>query len=293
MFATLAGDYPHPAGEDPSDALRAVVLVQARTGIALLSDGSVHGPLDDIAEAWRRASACAGEIAPGLLVKVAVRGPWSANVRDPSTLAACAAALRDAAAAGCPYIEVHEPAERLPRDEAGFGAFAELHAALLAGLPDGVHASLAITGGNADRMPAGAVFGAPYASYLFDVLAGPDNWRLIAVAPPDRGIVLGVVDAAGRRRIGLEEITWAVGYAASTGGRGRARVGVAPSGGLAGLDPDRAEAVLALLGSAVSALSGDRDALLDQLDPRAIDARTAALGHAARPRRSPAPPAGE
>jgi hypothetical protein len=284
VFATLAGGFPWApdAAPDPDAALRAVLRAQAEAGLGLLSDGRVHALDGRAAANWATTAEASAQEAPGVSVKIALLGPWSAR-----SVAAegAAAALGALAAAGCHYVEIHEPAAALPGPGAGpaaFAAFAAAHETLLRAMPGGVHASLAITGGNADHLPPAVLFGAPYASYLFDLVDGPENWRLVVAAPGDRGIILGVVDATGRRRIGLEEITYAVGYAASTGGRGRARIGIAPSGSLAPLTVERARAVLDVLGGAVEALTGDREALLDRLDPRAIDARTAALGHEAR-----------
>ena len=128
------------------------------------------------------------------------------------------------------------------------------------------------------RSAPGQLFGPAYRSYLFDLIAGPDSWRTIAKAPGDRGIIVGVADATGEREARLEEAVWAAGYAASLGGRGIARVGLAPSEGLESLDPDRARAIIALLGEAARLLAGDPEALLRRLDPRAVDPRSAARG---------------
>ena len=58
--------------------------------------------------------------------------------------------LRALAAAGCPLIEVHEPAAiEIGSDEAARRLFREAHRRLLDGV-DGPHLSLAIVGGNAD-----------------------------------------------------------------------------------------------------------------------------------------------
>ncbi len=283
MFATLAGEYPWPPDLAPGAALAAVVRAQAEAGLGLLADGRVHPAgtaVADLVAAWRATRDVAATVAPGLPVKVAVGGPFA--VGGAGRAAEVARALRGGllalAAAGCPVVEVHEPAAALPADDAGRAAFAAAHATLLAGLPPGLHASLAVTGGDATTLGATALFGAPYRSHLFDVLDGPDGWRLVAVAPGERGIVVGVGDASGRGRTGLEEIAWAAGYAASTCGRGMERVGIAPSGSLAGLDPDRARAVLDLLGEAARLIAAGPSELRAHLDPRAIDARSAALG---------------
>jgi methionine synthase II (cobalamin-independent) len=295
MFATLAGGYPRPAGLRPADALKAVLRAQADAGLGLVSDGMIHDSEDAsvIVEAWvvaREAARSEGIEQP---VKLAVLGPWARSIgtagsaepagaapESPAARSAArlATALAAAVAAGCPVVEVHEPAAALPAGPRAGAAFASVHRALLAGLPADAHVTLAITGGDAEALGADAVFAAPYRSHLFDLIAGPDSWRTIASAPGDRGIILGVADATGVRPPGLEEIAWAAGYAASLGGRGMARVGLAPSGGLASLDPARARELIDLLGEAARLLVGDPELLLRRFDPRAVDPRSAALG---------------
>lgn len=296
MFATLAGGYPWPPDLSPEAALDAVLAAQVEAGLGLLSDGRVHPAgmaATDLVAAWTAARRVAARLAPELPVKLAVEGPWAAG--GPGGAIEAAGALRSGLAAlaeaGCPVVEVHEPAATLPSDDAGRAAFAAAHRALLAGLPDGLHASLAITGGDAIALGAEALFAAPYLSHFFDLVAGPESWRLVAVAPPDRGIVAGVGDASGRRRTRIEDVAWAAGYAASTQGRGMDRVGVAPSESLAGLSPERARAIIDLLGEAARTIAEGRDAVLARLDPRAIDARSGALGHYRPERRND--PAGD
>ncbi len=284
MFATLAGGYPWPADLTADEALTAVVGAQVEAGLGLLADGRVHGAgsaSDALVAAWRAARDAAVRLTPGLPVKIAVAGPWSTGGGPAGALEAAGrlhAGLVDLAAAGCPVVEVHEPAASLPADEPGRAAFAAAHVALLVGIGSDLHVALAITGGDAIRLGADAMFAAPYRSYLLDLLDGPESWRLVAAAPGERGIVVGVGDAAGRRRTRLEDVIWAASYAASTRGRGLQRVGVAPSGSLAALAPDRARAVLEMLGEAADAVAGGREEILARLDPRAIDARSAALG---------------
>jgi hypothetical protein len=284
MFATLAGGYPWPSTSTPEAALDVVVAAQVEAGLGLLADGRVHSTKlspRDLVAAWVAAVEAGARLGSELPVKVAVEGPWAAGGSDGAS--AAARALRDGlhvlAAAGCPFVEVHEPTVTLPHDGAGRAAFAAAQAVLLDGLPDGLHACLAITGGDAVALGADALFAAPYRSHLFDLVAGPESWRLVAVAPAERGIVLGVGDATGRRLTRLEDVVWAAGYAASTQGRGMDRVGIAPSGNLADLGEAAARAILDLLGEAARALAAGRDDVLGRLDPRAIDARSSALGH--------------
>lgn len=297
VFATLAGGYPWPPDIQPAEALALVLRDQLDAGMGLLADGRVHAAPatpDALVVAWRstrdaavREAAARG--APELPVKVALEGPW-AEAGATGALAAAGrlnAVLHALADAGCPLVEVHEPSPSLPSDDAGRAVFAAAHVDLLEGLAERIHLSLAITGGDALALGAEALFAAPYRSHLFDLLDGPESWRLVALAPGERGIVAGVGDASGRRRTRLEDLVWAAGYAASTRGRGMDRVGIAPSGSLAGLGPDPARAVLALLGEAARIIAGGMGEVLERLDPRAIDARSAALGQYQPQRRRP------
>src|SRR5664280_1058266 len=195
-----------------------------------------------------------------------------------ATAARLAVALAALVEAGCPVVEIHEPSASLPAGPGAGEAFASVHRALLDRLPADAHAMLAITGGDAEAPGAQSLFGLAYRSYLFDLIAGPDSWRTIAKAPGDRGIIVGVADATGARETRLEEVAWAAGYAASLGGRGMARVGLAPSSGLEALDPAQARALIGLLGEAARMLVGDPDELLRRFDPRAVDLRSAARG---------------
>ncbi len=290
MFATLAGSFPYPPG-DQGAALREVLEAQVAAGLALLSDGRVHAldgdAPDRLVAEWRAAAAAAAEAGSRLPVKLAIEGPWAAAGRlglDAATEAG-RTALRALAEDGCRIVEVHEPAADLPRDPVDHARFAQAHRAMLADA-ESLHACLAITGGSAEPLGDSAVYAAPYRSHLFDLIAGPDSWRVIAVAPPDRGIIVGVVDATGVRKVGLEEITWAAHYAAALGGRGLERVGIAPSGGLAEAGAAVADAAIALLGEVAALLAGDSEALLRRMDPRAIDPRSAALGEYRPDRRS-------
>ncbi len=317
MFATLAGSYPWPADLLTAEALRAVLGAQADAGLGLLSDGCVHRSDDatTLVQAWTVAGTAAAAEGIELPIKLAVLGPWAraAESTSPDGPRAGAAGARPGAAAdarvltvradaapavaerlavavaalfeaGCPVVEIHEPSATLPAGPGAGEAFSSVHRALLGRLPADAHATLAITGGDAEALGAGSLFGLAYRSYLFDLIAGPDSWRTIAKAPGDRGIIVGVADATGTREARLEEAAWAAGYAASIGGRGMARVGLAPSGGLERLEPGRALELIGLLGEAARLLVGDPDELLRRFDPRAVDLRSAARG-AYRPER--------
>ncbi len=319
MFATLAGGYPaaDPASPTPrsraaADALvRAAIADQAEAGLGLLTDGGVRIP--DPAAAvggallrspgragpptWRRpltvaAWTFAAEAAEGLPVKQCLPGPYTLGrrfapgegARPGLTLAFADALARELdalAAAGCPFVQFDEDdAVLIGNDEAERALFRDAHVRLLAGLPpERPHLSLAISGGNVDAAGSETIFAAAYDSHFFDLLAGPDNWRLVTRAPVERGIVLGVVDA---RTAGVDDravVVWAVGYASASGGRGEDRIGIAPSGSLAGLPRDVARRKIGLLGEVVGLVDRRREeALAAALDPRVVDKRSAGLG---------------
>ena len=227
MFATLAGGYPATdPGSRPGrsvDALvREILAEQAEAGLGLLTDGSLRwpDPVDALGRALLGASrdaprrdgpltvdawtfaAGAAEWRPGQAVpaRAVQPGPTVRRARGRPeadlTLAfadALAVELVDLAAAGCPFIQVDEDAAvSIGRDPAERALFREAQTRLLAGLGDDStgdrpHLSLAISGGNADAAGPDTIFSASYDSYLFDLIAGPENWRLVTVAPAERG----------------------------------------------------------------------------------------------------------
>jgi hypothetical protein len=148
------------------------------------------------------------------------------------------------------------------------------------------HVTLAILGGDAWAAGPELVYDAAFASYLYDLVAGPDNWRLAAKAPADRGLILGVADARDGKPDAEPVMIWAARYGASLQGRGLQRVGLAPSAGLERLPRDAALAKLRALAEAARKAGLPPDELAASVDPRAVDARSAALGrYVPRPRR--------
>ena len=234
---------------------------------------------------------------PYTLGRLLDAGPIS---RETATLAiaeALNAEIGSLAGAGCPLIEVVEDAATQVGDSpAERRLFVEAQRRLLRGLDGGgvdgdgpqhgsPHLTLAIRGGNADTAGAATILDAPYTSYLFDLCAGPDNWRLIVDVPTDRGVIVGAADAGSSSPDALELLAFAIGYAASTRGRGHDRVGVATSGDMIGLDYPTALAKMGRVGEIAALYAGPPGALAKALDPRAIDARSAGLG-----RYAPGPP---
>ena len=307
VFATIGGAYPAEAD--------AAVDAQVGAGLALVTDGRETTPAEVGAAAalvadlragrgcgalaaWRRASGRVDgtDLRGAASVAATVPGPWSlaatASGDAPAMVRRLAAELADVLgaeiaalrAAGCTIVRVDEPRAT---DAAVTGdavaAFAEAHGRLCraAGAGDadgGPHLMLALTGGPHEAIGSRTLAGLPYASFLFDLVRGPDDWRVLAAMPGERGIVCGIVDAATAVGDAPEILVWAAHYAASTGGRGLARVGLSTTGSLAGLDAGAAARKLAALveGARIAALP--RDEIAATLDPRALDLRSAALG---------------
>jgi hypothetical protein len=258
------------------------------------------GPGGLLVRAWRATAAVAAGMsatAVGVPIAQAIPGPYSlgrrgcpdlapsSGEREERTLqlaAILAAELAALARAGCPMVVVEEPAAVLMGADPAEGVlFAAAQGRLLA---DGgargsegaaPHAMLAITGGSAAETGPGPVFAAPYHSYLFDLVTGPDNWRLVRAAPPERGIVCGALQGGA---VGDQAplLVWAAHYAASAGGRGLDRVGLANATPLIGLDPGAARQALERLGRAADlAAMPLRRAVEAGLDPRTIRSQPA------------------
>lgn len=284
MFATLLGPLPRPdlpGSASPEAVLDAVLEIQAEHGLEPLTDGGWALAADPV-EAWKATGARADR-----LVKAVVPGPYSTG----SDGVADRRVLLDLAEAGCRWIEIHEPAAvQIGTDAARRGRFADLHRALTADL-DGVHLSLAITGGAANEAGIETILAGAYASLALDLIAGPDNWHLAVAAPGDRGIIAGVLAPRAGSDDGPEVMLWAAGYAASTGGRGTDRVGLGTAGSFAGLSWPIAAEKIRRLGEAARLATAPREERLAAVDPRSIDSRSAALGrYAPRPRRRPPNP---
>ena len=256
---------------------------QEAAGLEPITDGGFGGEVGLI-EGWL-ATARLTQLA----VKQVLNGPYthgrsssgSATQRAAATLAHAAAlnaVLRDLAAAGCPLIEIHEPdATAIGLDPVERALFREAHLRLLDGIT-GPHLSLAVTGGNADAAGIETILAAPYASLAVDLIAGPDNWRLVVATPGDRGIVCGAMPVGEGTADGPEMLLWAAGYAASTGGRGPQRVGLATASSMAHLSWTVAVRKLERLGEAARLADLPAAERVQALDPRAVSSRSAALG---------------
>jgi hypothetical protein len=275
MFATLLGDLPRPpvpAEAPPEAVLDAVLARQAEAGLEPLT-GAGWG-------SWADAAARSGQ-----LTKAIVVGPWAAA----RPLDAVRDEVRRLADAGCPWIEVHESlagVDPTAIDDGVRDRFGAAHAALTDGL-EGVHLSLALTGGSAEPLGLEALLAGAYASYAVDLIDGPDSWRIVARLPSDRGVIAGALTAHPTGDESPELLLYAIGYAASTGGRGIARVGLSTSGSLAGLTWERAAAKIARLGEVARLAAASPDERRAAIDPRAVDLRSAALGRYDPPSRRP------
>ncbi len=316
VFGTLLGalPWPDPVGDrtDLDAAVRTVVRAQEEAGLEPITDGGlrhpdpfdVASPADAAAwalEDWQFAAACT-EVA----LKQALPGPYTigrrhaesrpGEDRDEATMAA-AKAIRDRIAeliaAGCPYLEIHEPdATRIGDDDVERARYARAQTTLLEGVT-GSHLSLAITAGNAADAGSETILAPGYHSLAVDLIAGPDNWRLVTAAPGSWGIVCGALSASAGSDDGPEVLVWATRYAASTGGRGLVRVGLGSASGLAHLSWTDALRKIERLGHAAR-LAGlaPGEELAGALDHRAQDLRTRAVGPRRKPRtvRSAEPP---
>jgi hypothetical protein len=287
MFATLLGPLPRPPVDDqarPEAVLDAILELQTEHGLEPVTDGrppvlagrgSTSPGSADAPAAWRLTTT-----RTDALVKSTLVGPFTAG----SDGTAERRVVLELAAAGCRWIEIHEPAAIEIGDDAGTRArFVDLHQALTADLAD-VHLSLAITGGAAASAGIGTLLAGAYSSLAVDLIDGPDNWDLVVGTPGDRGIVAGVVAPRPGTDDGPEVMLWAAAYAASTGGRGMDRVGLATASSYADLPWEVADTKIRRLGDALRLANAPVDERLAAMDPHAIDPRSAALGrHAPRP----------
>jgi methionine synthase II (cobalamin-independent) len=268
----------------------AAVRAQEAAGLEPITDAG-FGVGEDATARWRATAALTGRP-----VKAVLPGPYSSGRTAEAALAAAEVTRRDLlalAAAGCPWIEIHEPAAvEVGTDEAERSTFREAHRRMLDGV-SGVHLSLAITGGSADAAGIETLLAAPYASLAFDLISGPGNWRLVVVTPSDRGVVCGALSTEPDADDRPEILLWAAEYAASTGGRGAQRVGLATASSLERLPWEVAIRKMQALGDAAMLAELTPAERRRHLDPHALDIRSAALGRAmpqARVRRPDRPP---
>jgi hypothetical protein len=325
MFGTLLGGLPIPPfADDAATLLEAGVRAQETAGFEPITDGRLGerpfespsrespplpspSPFDLGALAWGRWTSpvsVAGWQATAELTERAVKqslpGPYtlarrlrgSGRARERAALAAAEGLRQEAlalAAAGCPLVEIEESeAHRIGDEESERRIFVAAHRRLAEALT-GTHLSLSIVGGSAWDAGAATILDAPYQSLAVDLIAGPDNWNLVVRAPADRGIVAGALSPQLGSDDAPELLLWAANYAASSGGRGLARVGLAIAGSLAPLTWEQAVTKLERLAKGVRLASlPPGDELAASVDPRSINIRSAAYGRP-MPNRSPGP----
>jgi hypothetical protein len=319
MFATLLGALPRPilegGGDDP---VIAAIRAQEAAGLEPITDGRLGDPaFDQLAAmlavpngtdqaiaaalgAWRTTAG-----ATTRATKQALPGPYSIGWRwgddfdrPARTIAAAetlAAVIDALAEAGCPLVEIEETAgERLGAEDGERRLFVDAHLRLTGGKRAGgsggeIHRSLSIIGGSVPENAIDAVLQAPYASVAVDLIAGPDNWYVVRRAARERGVITGV-QSAGAVDESKEVMLWGAHYAASSGGRGTDRVGIGSAGSWANLTWEAALRKLNRLGDAARlAAMPLSEELAQELDPRAVSARRAAVGHGPRTRSRPHP----
>ena len=236
-------------------------------------------------------------------VKQCVVGPYTLGwLSDPGEIGrerlvlALAEALNEELhalrAAGAPVIQLDENALTLiaPDDDAERRLAGDALRRVMQGLED-THVCLSVTMGDAVGAGPDVLFDAPFRSHLFDLIAGPDNWELIAQAPHERGIVCGVANARNTMPDDESAMIRAAHDAASTQARGLERVALAPSTSLEYLPRDRAKAKIeALAEAARKAAITDPEELARQMDSRAVDIRSAAVGRHVPPSEGPGGP---
>ena len=197
-----------------ADRLQALVagLGGAQTGrdVVLPDGATVKAPRFDRPPAWTRPVTLNdwqwADEATELPVKQVLVGPYTiarlaesgGAPRGPLALGLAEAMnqeLHALAAAGCPIIQVDEGAAATIGDDAAeWALYAATQQRLTAGLEEH-HLSLGVYHGAVDPAGHASILDGPYRSYLVDALAGPDAWRFVFAVPPDRGVIVGALDA--------------------------------------------------------------------------------------------------
>ncbi len=193
-------------------------------------------------------------VGPYTLGRLAESGPVSRERLTMALADALAHELRSLVAAGCPLVQVDEPAVGLIGDSPSEQSlFKAAHRRLTNTVRD-AHLSLAVMSANLDTVPFRIFFDAPYRSYLVDLVSRPQNWRLVVEAPGERGLIVGIADARSAAPDEADLVRWAGLYAAAVRLRGIDRVGLAPSGSLARLPREAARAKIQVLAGVAAAI---------------------------------------
>ncbi len=155
-------------------------------------------------------------------------------------------------------------------------SIAETQTRLTAGL-EAHHLSLGLYRGGIDPAGHASVLDGPYRSYLVDALGGPDAWRFALAVPPDRGLVVGAMDAADPARDETEVLVWALAWAAH-GGRSPEAIGLASNGSLRAIGRHAARRKIERMGEAIGIASmGPLNEVAEALDADPLHSRMAPL----------------
>ena len=261
----------------------------------MLTDGLVHDPghggVAAVVAAWRTADEVGRRLADvaGIeppLIKACLVGPWTAGHRDPRAAAHhVVPGITALFEAGAPVVQLTEPGigDIDPDDAVSLERLESVLDAVTA--PRDGHISLAMAGGQPTRVPYQRLFAAPFASYLFDLIRSPDDWNLCARVPPTSGLIVGVGDSRTADPDTEAVSVWG-GPICGITRRSRCRAGrprdVRRAGAAApGCRPGQAQRI-AEAGRKADLSNAE---LAKVIDPRAVDARSAALGRY-EPRRS-------
>ena len=111
-----------------------------------------------------------------------------------------------------------------------------------------------------------------------DAFAGPDAWRFVFAVPPERGIVVGALDAANPRAR-RDRSSWSGRWPGRrTADRSTERIGVAANGSLRVVGRHAARRKIEQMGEAVGiARMGPLQEVAEALDPDPLHSRMAPL----------------
>ena len=295
MFATLLGALPRPPLPDdaPRDALvEAAVRAQEEAGLDPITDGGP--PADDDRDLAARLAATAAPDRPGRQAgghRPVHGGPrrWRGGRADRGDARPGDAPSTRPSASWPPPAARSSRSTSRPRPRSAptrpSGRSSARPTCGSSTASTGSHLSLAITGGNADAAGIETLLAAPYASLAVDLIAGPDNWRLVVATPGrprDR-----LRRAVGRRRTPTTARSSSCGPPAT---RPRPAAADRPASGspaassLADLPWEVAVRKIERLGEAARLA----DAAADEPPARARSARGQQPERGARPRRSAA-----
>jgi len=254
--------------------VREIVAEQEASGLDMVEDAFACMPgegLEGLASGLRAGSVGAEELAAawrsipagdGITAKVVLPGPWTiasgwshelgrqtALRRSQHLVSDCLATL---ASAGCVMVMLAEPAlVHLGDDPRAWRDVGDTLAATCRDAAARLHLCLAITGGAPAAAGHEVLAASPFASHLVDVTSGPVAWAYLAALPPERGVIVGALDATSDAIDDPEMLVWAAALAAASGGRGAERVGIAPTGSLASIDRHRARRKVEQMGVAL------------------------------------------